>query len=193
MHREGSGRQRLLCYIRIMIVAASQNDTYSPVSWRSRPGSFVSLMSLYESNYIRLRWLVPQLESIATSAVSTVPGDCPLHVMIEERSRYTTTLTLTYLFDVAEDNMPALRDPDLQIRVYHDARLAEVQSCARWHRHEVLESIRSECARVLGDRWLRNMMLNKWLDYCVERGHRFVVSNPSPSVSPSPSSSPSAA
>jgi uncharacterized protein YqiB (DUF1249 family) len=165
-----------------MIVATPQNDTYSQVSWRSRPGSFVSLMSLYESNYIRLRWLMPQLESIATSAISTVVGDCPLHVMIEERSRYTTTLTLTYLFDDAEDGVTALRDPDLQIRVYHDARLAEVQSCARWHRHEVLESIRSECARALGDRWLRNMMLNKWLDYCVERGHRFAV--PSSDLSP---------
>jgi uncharacterized protein YqiB (DUF1249 family) len=183
-----------------MIVATAQNDTNCPVSWRSRPGSFVSLMSLYESNYIRLRALVPQLESIASSATSTVSGDCPLHVMIEERSRYTTTLTLTYLFaspdttetqgdeavaflgsaaegsrdiDISVPSTNVLRDPDLQIRVYHDARLAEVQSCARWHRHEVLESIRSECARALGDRWMRNMMLNKWLDYCVERGHYF--------------------
>jgi len=159
-----------------MIVAAEHNDTNCPVSWRSRPGSFVSLMSLYESNYIRLRWLIPQLDSISATAISTVAGDCPLHVMIEERSRYTTTLTLTYVFDRPESGIEAahaLRDPDLQIRVYHDARLAEVQSCARWHRHEVLASIRSECARVLGDRWLRNMMLNKWLDYCVERGHCF--------------------
>ena len=33
--------------------------------------------------------------------------------------------------------------------------------------------MRSQLARDLGDRWLRNVMLNKWLDYCVERGHRF--------------------
>lgn len=157
-----------------MIVAASPNDTNCPVSWRARPGSFVSLMSLYESNYIRLHWLIPQLQAIHASAISTVADDCPLHVMIEERSRYTTTLTLTYVFDAAE-GLPAaaVRDPDLQVRVYHDARLAEVQSCARWHRHNVLESIRSRFARALGDRWLRNMMLNKWLDYCIERGHRF--------------------
>ena len=72
-----------------------------------------------------------------------------------------------------EDQGQAIADPDLQIRVYHDARLAEVQSCARWHRHTMLESIRSSLVRSLGDRWLRNTMLNKWLDYCVERGHRF--------------------
>jgi uncharacterized protein YqiB (DUF1249 family) len=77
--------------------------------------------------------------------------------------------------DSSSDPLTAgLADPDLQIRVYHDARLAEVRSCARWHRHEVLQSIRSELARDLGDRWLRNIMLNKWLDYCVERGHRFL-------------------
>ena len=27
--------------------------------------------------------------------------------------------------------------------------------------------------RVLGRRWARNVLLNKWLEYCAERGHRF--------------------
>ncbi len=102
--------------------------------------------------------------------LSEVEGDCPLHLSVDERSRYTTTLRLTYLF---EEPTGVIADPDLLIRVYHDARLAEVQACARWHRHAMLESIRSQFARALGDRWLRNVMLNKWLDYCVERGHRF--------------------
>jgi uncharacterized protein YqiB (DUF1249 family) len=102
--------------------------------------------------------------------VSSVEGDCPLHLSVIERSRYTTTLRLTYIF---EEEGGACADPDLTIRVYHDARLAEVQACARWHRHTLLEALRSQLARDLGDRWLRNIMLNKWLDYCVERGHRF--------------------
>lgn len=154
-----------------MIVASLPTDTDCAVSWRARPASFVSLMSLYESNYIRLGWLIQDLSRVADDgAVSTVPGDCPLHLRIEERSRYTTTLLLTYRFE--QDDL-LVTDPDLQIRVYHDARLAEAQACARWHRHAALEAIRSELARDLGDRWLRNVMLNKWLDYCVERGHRF--------------------
>jgi uncharacterized protein YqiB (DUF1249 family) len=159
-----------------MLVEAFANDTNCVVSWRSRPGSFVSLMSLYESNYIRLSWLVPDLRSVTSQQISIVDGDCPLHLAVDEHSRYTTILRLTYVFD---DEAGPVHDPDLQIRVYHDARLAEVQSCARWHRHAALESIRSHLARELGDRWLRNVMLNKWLDYCVERGHRF------PEVSPS--------
>ncbi len=154
-----------------MKVAEIHTDTDCVVSWRARPVSFVSLMSLYESNYIRLGWLVEDLSSISAPAVSAVDGDIPLHLTVEERSRYTTTLNLTYRF---ESDMATLAEPDLQIRVYHDARLAEVQACARSHRHSMLESIRSGLAVALGDRWLRNMMLNKWLDYCVDRGHRFV-------------------
>jgi uncharacterized protein len=163
-----------------MIVDELQTDTNCVVSWRSRPASFVSLMSLYESNYIRLNWLIPDLGTMPLQTVSEVQGDLPLHFRIEERSRYTTTITLTYLFESADGN--SLADPDLQIRIYHDARLAEAQACARWHRHELLASLRSELAVALGDRWLRNVMLNKWLDYCVERGHRFsalaLTSNP---------------
>jgi uncharacterized protein len=153
-----------------MSLEAITSDVNCAVSWRARPGSFVSLMSLYESNYIRLAWLVPNLEAAAPAQISVVDGDCPLHLAIGERSRYTTTLRLTYVF---EDEAGPVADPDLLIRVYRDARLAEVQACARWHRHAMLESMRSQLARDLGDRWLRNVMLNKWLDYCVERGHCF--------------------
>jgi uncharacterized protein YqiB (DUF1249 family) len=127
-------------------------------------------MSLYESNYIRLGWLIPDLARVRESATSNVVGDCTLHLRIDERTPYTTSFTLTYLF---EEGQAIVSDPDLTVRVYHDARLAEVRECARWHRHQVLAALRSQLARALGDRWLRNVMLNKWLDYCVERGHRF--------------------
>ena len=149
-------------------------DSLCPVAWTARRGSFVGLMTLYESNYVRLGWLVPDFASVVHEQVSNVPGDCPLTLRLAERSRYTTTLALTYLFD---DPAGVVADPDLEIRIYHDARLAEVSRCARWHRHEALSSIRSNLGQQLGDRWLRNVMLNKWLDYCVERGHCFTGNN----------------
>jgi uncharacterized protein YqiB (DUF1249 family) len=153
-----------------MLVDAFETDTNCPVSWRARPRSFVSLMTLYESNHIRLSWLVPQLHTVREPQVSQVESDCPLHLALEDRSRYTTTLRLTYIF---EDEAGPTADPDVRVRIYHDARLAEAQSCARWHRHSLLESIRSRLTRDMDERWMRNIMLNKWLEYCVERGHRF--------------------
>ena len=139
-------------------------------SWRARPVSFVSLMTLYESNFIRLRGLLGDVRTLAGRNVSSVPSDCDLHLEIVEHSPYTTVLRLTYMFD---DAAGQVADPDLEVRVYHDARLAEASRCARWVRHPGLESIRSSLSRSLGERWLRNMLLNKWLDYCVDRGHRF--------------------
>lgn len=145
-------------------------DEMIPISWRSKPGTFVGLMTLYESNYVRLGWLAPNLEKLQGESVSAVPGDCRLSLRIDERGRYTTTFTMTYLFDTVAG---PIADPDLQIRVYHDAKLAEVLHAARWHRHEVLASLRAGLREQVSDRWRRNMMLNKWLDYCVERRHRF--------------------
>ena len=144
-------------------------DSLCVTSWRARPVSFVSLMTLYESNYIRLRGLVGDARRLAGRVVSCVPGDLDLHVEALEHSRYTTILRLTYVFD---DAGSAVADPDLEVRVYHDARLAEASRCARWMRHPGLAGLQAGLPAALGDRWLRNMLLNKWLDYCAERGHR---------------------
>ncbi len=77
-----------LCYIRIMMLSVPDTDTNCAVSWRSRPGSFSELlMSLYESNYIRLGWLIPHLHEIERACISSVPGDCPLHLRIDEREK----------------------------------------------------------------------------------------------------------
>jgi uncharacterized protein YqiB (DUF1249 family) len=36
----------------------------------------------------------------------------------------------------------------------------------------VLRDWRAAAGAALDERWARNMMLNKWLEYCLERGHR---------------------
>ena len=39
-------------------------DQLCQTSWRAQPGSFVSLMTLYESNFVRLGWLVRDLRAV---------------------------------------------------------------------------------------------------------------------------------
>ena len=158
-------------------------DSLCVTSWRARPVSFVSLMTLYESNFIRLRGLVGEVRRLAGRRVSSVPGDLDLHVETLEHSPYTTILRLTYLFEEAG---ATVADPDLEVRVYHDARLAEASRCARWVRHPGLAQLRTGLSAALGERWLRNMLLNKWLDYCAERGHRVAAAAGMPSVAHAP-------
>ena len=153
-------------------------DSLCITSWRARPVSFVSLMTLYESNYIRLRALLGDVRGLHGRLVSSAPGDLDLHVETLEHCRYTTILRMTYLFD-ADGGRVA--EPDLEVRVYHDARLAEASRCARWVRHPGLAELRAGLPNALGERWLRNMLLNKWLDYCTERGHRPAAAVSAPS------------
>lgn len=156
-----------MCYIELM-----QTDQLCVVTWRSRPRSFVSLMTLYESNFIRLGWLALDVRRLPRCAVSLVSGDCELHLAVLDRSRYTTTLSLTYWFN---DAGKKIAEPDLELRVYHDARLVEALSSIDDRRHRDLADVRGSGAQELDERWMRNQMLNKWLEYCTERGHRFAV------------------
>jgi uncharacterized protein YqiB (DUF1249 family) len=152
-------------------------DQWCETSWRAQPGSFVSLMTLYESNFVRLRWLVRDLRAITDRVVSKSASDCDLYLTPMDLSRYTSVFRLTYEFgdQTAGDGDPAacIRDPDLEVCVYHDARLAEVRSFRGFQRHPQLSRLQSGLKRELDQRWTRNMMLNKWLEYCAEQGHHF--------------------
>ncbi|MEP6886563.1 MAG: DUF1249 domain-containing protein [Gammaproteobacteria bacterium] len=145
-------------------------DQWCATSWRAQPGSFVSLMTLYESNFVRLGWLVDDLRRVKSRSVSHVAADCDLYLTPLELSRYTSVFRLTYEFDGGAEQVC---DPDLQVCVYHDARLAEVRSFRGFQRHPQLARLQSALKRELDQRWTRNMMLNKWLEYCAERGHHF--------------------
>ena len=156
---------------------AMHSETLIPVSWRARPRSFVALMSLYESNYIRLQALCGPPSALAGELLSRVPGDCDLLLNVVEQTPYTTSLSLTYLLAgqaLLGGSAGALqRFPDVRIRVYADARLAEAQHWAPRPGHPALRALRRGAERELDQRWGLNMMLNKWLEYCLERGHRF--------------------
>lgn len=136
----------------------------------TQPGSFTALMHLYESNYLRLHWLLDDLVAPPAAACSRTRSDLPLHLECLEVSAYTTTLRLTYFF---EEQGARVADPDLAVRVYHDAGLAEAMACRRDHLHHALKDFDTAPGEELSRRWVRNNMLNKWLEYCYDHGHRF--------------------
>ena len=146
------------------------SDDVCTISWRARPRSFVSLMTLYESNYIRLGWLAPELRRLRGSLISQVADGPALELSVVEQCRYTTAFRMTYLL---EEDTAVTREPQLDVRVYHDARLAEARGTGPVHPR--LRGPTAGAAASQGERWTCNMLLNKWLEYCVESGHRFAV------------------
>ena len=135
------------------------------------PVDFVSLMDMYEENYMKLRKLIPDLSHIESHCVSEVKGHMKLHLKIIERSKFTTTLILSYCFNT---NTELRMEPDLKIRIYHDARLAEVMSGRLHHGRLVLDNLPSDALR---QRWQLNRFLSKWLKYCLRQKHVFSVSS----------------
>ena len=147
---------------------------------RATTGRFASLMELYESNYMLVRLLAPGLRTMGTLQASVVePPDCTtrevfvsevegcldLELGYIEHEKYTTTFNLTYRF-VSDDRNP--REPDLMIRIYHDARTCEVMSgLLQGTRHGPLRT------RDLTEGYRLNRFLQKWVRYCIRQGHSF--------------------
>lgn len=129
-------------------------------------GRLSRLMELYERNYAQMRLLAPSLALMeGESHMSEVRSCLPLHLRILERSSYTTTINLSYFFQESDGVRLA---PDMTVRVYHDARVAESMSgLIHGRRHE------QRRVRDLDVSWTLNRFLFKWLGYCRHRGHRF--------------------
>ena len=144
-------------------------DQWCETSWRASPGSFVSLMTLYESNYIRLGWLCGDLDRLAEQAAARIDDALTLEYRVEERGPYTTLLCLSLrALGEAADGLPSLL-----VRVYHDARVVEASDVRQVARHNPPAPPLPVLGETLAPRWARNVMLNKWLEYCADRGCRF--------------------
>lgn len=128
------------------------------------------LQRLHEANYCLLMKLVPCLHDITEAAVSIAYKSADLYLQIHEHTPYTTVLSLTHKLSVGESIIPV---PDLWLRVYHDARVAEAIA----QRDGVGPAHSRDYPLQLGldadIKWTLNHFMEKWLRYCLIAGHRF--------------------
>lgn len=136
-----------------------------------QPRTLASLMELYDSNYRRLMRLAPELHRMEDTTVSRLVGALDLHLTVLERFKYTTTIAMTYCF--AGDGGMVL-EPNMKVRLYHDARLAEAVSDARRHRGRINRCRHRRLPTELEGKWDQNRFLQRWLGYCQRQGHLFL-------------------
>lgn len=132
-----------------------------------RPKTLSGLMNLYESNHQRLVRLLGDERPVPDEAESKSHLDQTLYLRVIERHPFTTEFELTYRFS---GKQPA---PNAIIRMYHDADIAEAISCDG---HAPFGQWRPMSPRIgiyTRQRWERNLLLNKWLAFCLLRGHGF--------------------
>ncbi len=137
-----------------------------------KPRRIAHLVELYEQNYRLLRRLLPDPATLAARAVSisASASDLPLHLDVIDRDRYTMTLHLTYEFT---DDRGMRRQPNLWLRMYHDAAVAEALECNERPPWRAEDDADPEAHAFLSAQWRRNLLLGKWLEYLLDQGHDF--------------------
>jgi len=126
------------------------------------------LEKICESNYHKLLRLIPNLQALDTTAIGHHDENPALHLAILARDRYTLTIALSHRFKQASTHQASVT-----IRVYLDAKLAEVISD---HDRPAVASVYRNPGRsveIQDYKWQLNYFLQKWLDHCLMTNYRF--------------------
>jgi uncharacterized protein YqiB (DUF1249 family) len=115
------------------------------------------------ANYARLQRLLP---ADVDSTAFGVGAGVELHLLLVERSRYTDTLVLRQL----GLGLAALA-PALTVRLYHDARLAEVTGFANRRRVLPRYDYPNPAMHQPDEKAQWNRFLGEWLSHCLQHGH----------------------
>ncbi|WP_020207856.1 DUF1249 domain-containing protein [Gilvimarinus chinensis] len=127
-------------------------------------------MAQCEANYWLLLKLTPGLESRDDwrFAVDQGRSRWEMHIEVTERMRYTTTLRVRREDDNGSE---WLQSPQLLVRLYHDAALAEVLA---WEGHRRLEArydYPNQKMYQADEKSQFNRFLGEWLNHCLKNGH----------------------
>ncbi|WP_027858886.1 DUF1249 domain-containing protein [Marinobacterium jannaschii] len=122
-----------------------------------------------EANYARMLKLLPDIDDCGERDfhVRWQQHQTVVRLSVEERFKYTTTVRLSYQHD---GQSPWLEAPALLIRLYHDARVAEVVCLQRSQLSGVYPYPNREMHQP-DEKLQLNEYLGEWLGHCLDRGH----------------------
>jgi uncharacterized protein YqiB (DUF1249 family) len=134
----------------------------------------VGLQAACEANYARLMRLLPDMRNATSSRrIGMTQGDQMLGVLTLEvvlACPYTTTLRVRQ-----EHSLPWLPVPQLEVQVYHDARMAEVVSAEHARRFRSVYPYPNEAMHQPDEKAQLNLFLGEWLTHCLACGHELAI------------------
>lgn len=127
--------------------------------------TYSNLYEIFELNFKKISRLVPLLPSIKEDFVGIKRPSNDLHLICHEKSPYTGTYTLTHQNISSEI---VINRPDIQFKIYFDAKLLEVTSICNETRINSNHPLINDCSDLSFQLELNIFML-RWLDYCLDR------------------------
>lgn len=121
-----------------------------------------------EANYARMMKLLPSLSDCDEWLFQVATGASQWHIQIAvtDRARYTTTVTITQDDGLLPWNSAA----ELQVRLYHDARMAEVLGWQHHRRMRVRYEYPNRHMYQCNEKAQINQFLGEWLSHCLAHG-----------------------
>ncbi|ARU90040.1 DUF1249 domain-containing protein [Pseudomonas sp. M30-35] len=130
----------------------------------------VELQTACEANYARLMRLLPAMrEEPSARRVAVSQGEKLLGVLaldVLENCPYTSTVRVRQ-----EHSLPWLPIPALEVRVYHDARMAEVVGAESSRRFRGIYPYPNADMHQPDEKTQLNLFLGEWLSHCLACGH----------------------
>lgn len=130
----------------------------------------LELQAACEANYLRLMRLLPEIRNRPdTRRIAMSQGDRLLGVLVltvTESCPYTTTVQISQ-----QDCLPWLPVPQMDVRVYHDARMAEVIGAENARRFRGIYSYPNAQMHQPDEKNQLNLFLGEWLGHCLACGH----------------------
>ena len=122
------------------------------------------LMRVYETNYAKLNALLPVGHEVGDvrcyQAVNMV-----YQLTVNEVTKYTT------LIDICQsDAMPVFPLPKMSVRLYHDARVAEVCASGDFSRVKAKSDYPNTQLLQKDEKFQLNKFLGEWLTFCLKNG-----------------------
>ncbi|MDD2724555.1 MAG: DUF1249 domain-containing protein [Methylovulum sp.] len=130
------------------------------------------LEQICESNFQKLLRLIPDLSDVKEAAIGLAALQTTLYLEVIEETPYTKTIELSHCFN---NNANEIMAPAVIIRVYLDARLAEVLSDHARARVAKVYPDPRKSRDIMNYKWRLNYFLQKWLDHCLSKNYRFTA------------------
>src|SRR6218665_3247311 len=131
------------------------------------------LQTVCALNYGRLRRLLPELEQDEYCFHWEQPGTEPatMEVSVLERSVYTDTLLLRQTVRPEDERLPWYPRLDMEVRIYHDAELAEVLRFQEARRIPARNRYPNVAMHARDEKTQVNEFLAECLDHCLREGY----------------------
>lgn len=133
-----------------------------------------NLMSLCEVNYMMILRLLADKERVGEQRDFLISDFLTYRIKVNEVTRYTSLITMTQNCTLLANTLTDMLKPKMVIRLYHDARMAEVISNQDISRVKPRYDYPNKKMHLPDEKQQINLFLKEWLQLSLQLGQSSV-------------------